>query len=171
MAAGAEYDPIPPILALADATVDFVVIGGIAGQLHGSARLTFDVDVAYERSDANLEKLASVLRSLDAHLRGAPRDVPFQLDARSLKAGGNFTFETHYGSVDILAFPAGAPPYEKLRSDAIVGDVRGRRVLYASIDHLIAMKEAAARPKDKSDAMELKALADEIRRREAEGKR
>lgn len=169
MAAGPEYDPIPPILALSDADVDFVVIGGIAGQLHGSARLTFDLDVAYERSDANLEKLAAVLRLLGAHLRGAPLDVPFQLDARSLKAGGNFTFETQYGSVDILAFPEGAPPYERLRSDAIVGDVRGRRVLYASIDHLIAMKQAAARPKDKSDAMELKGLADEIRRREAAG--
>src|SRR5206468_881849 len=116
MPAGSEYDPIAPMLALADAAVDFVVIGGVAAQIHGSAQLTFDLDVAYARTDANLSKLADVLRSMNARLRGAPPDVPFQLDARTLRAGANFTFVTDHGSVDILGDPAGAPRYDRLRA-------------------------------------------------------
>ena len=163
-----RYDPIPPMLALADANVDFVVIGGVAAQVHGSAQLTFDLDVAYERADGNLIQIVGVLRALHAELRGAPSGLPFRLDARSLKAGSNFTFATDYGSVEILADPAGAPPYNKLRADAETRDVDGRTVRFASIDHLIAMKDATGRAKDKNAAAELRLLADEIRRREAE---
>jgi hypothetical protein len=164
-----RYDPISPMLALADANVDFVVIGGVAAQVHGSAQLTFDLDVAYVRSERNLTQMVGVLRSLHAELRGAPPGrFPFQLDERSLEAGANFTFATDFGSVDILADPAGPPSYEKLRADAVSQDVDGRTVHFASIDHLIAMKDAVGRPKDKNAAAELRVLAEEIRRRESE---
>jgi len=106
------YDPLPVLRHLAAAGVDFVVIGGVAGGAHGSVYPTYDVDVAYARDDDNLERLAGVLGELDARLRG----VPFQLDARSLRAGANFTFETKLGSLDILAFPVGAPSYDRLKN-------------------------------------------------------
>jgi len=160
------YDPLPVLRHLAAAGVDFVVIGGVAGGAHGSVYPTYDVDVAYARDDDNLERLAAALRELDARLRGAPPDVPFQLDARSLRAGANFTFETSLGSLDILGFPAGAPSYERLRDAAMVADVEGHPVRFASLDHLISMKEAAGRNKDKLMATEYRTLADEIRRRE-----
>ena len=123
-----SYDPIPSMVALADAHVDFVVIGGVAAQVHGSAQLTFDLDVAYVRSESDLTELVGVLRSLHARLRGAPAELPFQLDERTIKAGANFTFVTDFGSLDILADPAGAPPYDKLRADAVTQDVEGRPI-------------------------------------------
>jgi hypothetical protein len=162
-----RYDPTPGLLALADAGVDFVLIGGLAGQAHGSALLTFDLDVAYEPSAENLERLAAALREMDARLKGAPDDVPFILDARTLEAGAHFTFRTAYGSVDILSAPSGAPPYRRLREAAMAIEVEGRKILVASLDHLIAMKEATGRPRDANAAMEYRVLADEIRRREA----
>src|SRR5207253_10551231 len=124
---------------------------------------TFDVDVAYERSRENLRRLAAALTALDAHLRGAPGDVPFILDARSLEAGGNFTFATRLGSLDAFAYPTGAPPYERLRSDALVVKIGRCDVRVASLDHLIAMKEAAGRTKDKLMATEYRILSDELR--------
>jgi predicted nucleotidyltransferase len=160
-----EFDPVSVLKRFADANVDFVVIGGVAGGAHGSIYATEDVDVAYARTRENLERLAALLRELGAELRGAPRDPPFQLDARSLSEGGNFTFDTSLGSVDIRAFPAGAPAYEQLRHDATVIDVEGRRVRVASLDHLIAMKEAAGRPKDLLAASEYRVLTDELNRR------
>jgi hypothetical protein len=159
-------DPFDPSLVLerfARADVDFVVIGGVAGGAHGSAFGTFDVDLAYARDHGNLERLAAVLRSLDATLRGAPSDVPFQLDARSLAAGTNFTFATSLGAIDILAEPIGAPPYDRLRADAVVIDIAGNGIRIASLEHLIAMKEAAGRPKDKLMATEYRTLSDELR--------
>ena len=157
------FDPAPILERFAEAGVDFVVIGGVAGGAHGSAFGTFDVDLAYSRNLENLERVAEVLRSLDASLRGAPKDVPFLLDAKTLEAGGNFTFSTSLGSVDLLAYPAGSPPYEQLRDAAKVIEIRGHAVRIASLDHLIAMKEAAGRPRDKDMAMEYRAISDELR--------
>jgi hypothetical protein len=157
------FDPAPALAAFAEAGVDFVVIGGVAGGAHGSSFGTFDLDLAYARDAENLERIAAVLRTLDAKLRGAPPDVPFLLEAESLEAGGDFTFSTSLGSVDLLAYPAGAPSYDRLRAGAKVVDVRGYPIRIASLDHLIAMKEAAGRPRDKVMAMEYRALADELR--------
>ncbi len=47
------------------------------------------------------------------------------------------------------AYPAGAPAHERLKAEAVPIAVRGRTVRVASLDHLIAMKEAAGRPRDK----------------------
>jgi hypothetical protein len=157
------FDPIPLLRRFADAGVDFVVIGGVAGGVHGSSLSTYDVDLAYGREPGNLEKLAAVLGSIEAKLRGAPPDVPFLLDAKTLAAGANFTFTTTMGSVDILGDPAGAPPYEQLRRGATLVDVEGRQIRVASLDHLIAMKEAAGRPKDKLQATEYRTISDELR--------
>jgi hypothetical protein len=74
--------------------VDFVIIGGVALVLHGSPRITQDLDICYGRTPENLERLAAVLRPYHPTLRGAPRDLPFQLDARSLTSGLNFTLES-----------------------------------------------------------------------------
>src|SRR5688500_14555681 len=102
MASDAEetFDPAPLVEVFAKGGVDFVVIGGVAAGVHGSAYGTFDLDLAYGRDRDNLNRIAAVLRSLGATLRGAPPDVPFQLDAKTLDAGGNFTFSTRLGSVD-----------------------------------------------------------------------
>ena len=157
------FDPVPVLERLAAADVDFVVIGGVAGGAHGSSFATFDVDLAYGRDAENLEKVAAVLKGLDARLRGAPPDVPFLLDAKTLAAGASFTFTTSLGSIDLLGDAAGSPPYEQLRRAATVIDVRGHQVRIASLDHLIAMKEAAGRPKDKLMATEYRVLSDELR--------
>jgi hypothetical protein len=157
------FDPIALLRRFADAGVDFVVIGGVAGGVHGSSLSTYDVDLAFGREPGNLEKLAAVLGSIEAKLRGAPPDVPFLLDAKTLAAGSNFTFTTTMGSVDILGDPAGAPPYEQLRRGATLVDVEGRQIRVASLDHLIAMKEAAGRPKDKLQATEYRVISDELR--------
>jgi len=160
----AEFRPRAILQTLCAHNVDFVVIGGLAGIAHGSAYPTFDVDIAYSRARENHERIAAALRKLGARLRGAPADVPFVLDARSIADGANFTFETPYGSVDVLGDPAGAPPYDRLKAAA--GDpvlIDGEPVHVASLDHLIAMKEAAGRTKDKLMATEYRVLSDELR--------
>jgi hypothetical protein len=147
--------------------VDFVLVGGLAGSARGSALVTFDVDIAYARDNENLERLAQVLQELKATLRGAPKDVPFLLDAQTLKAGG-LTFDTKYGALDILDRPAGSPRYDELKRAAGEPlEVHGTRIPVASLDHLISMKEATGRPRDRYAAMEYRVLSDEIRKRDA----
>src|SRR5262249_10579376 len=73
----------PLLNALDRKEVDFVVIGGVAGLAHGSAYPTYDLDIAYARGRRNLERLAAALREIRVRLRGAPADLPFQIDAQT----------------------------------------------------------------------------------------
>jgi hypothetical protein len=168
MATNAELRPslrLRPLLELLDRhAVDFIVVGGIAGIVHGSAHPTFDFDVIYARDEQNLRRMASALTELGVTLRGAPPDLPFQPDARTLAAGCNFTFVSEYGSFDILGEAAGMRDYATMRADAKLEDLWGFSVRVASIDDLIRMKRAAGRPKDKAMAEELVAVVEDQRR-------
>src|SRR5262245_51680884 len=94
--------------------VEFMVIGGQAAVLHGSPLPTFDTDFCYARSAGNLERLAEALKALHPTLRGAPPDLPFRLDAKSIALGANFTFNTDLGPLDLLGWVEPFGPYERL---------------------------------------------------------
>lgn len=87
---------------LSDAKVSFVVVGGYAATLQGSTYLTQDLDICYERTSENLQRLAGALAPLHPRLRGAPDGMPFVLDQHTLKQGMNFTLETDAGDLDLL---------------------------------------------------------------------
>jgi hypothetical protein len=160
------FDAGALVRALQRHKVDFVVIGGIAGQLWGSPTITQDLDICYAREKTNLENLAAALRELKAKLRGVKEDVPFRLDARTLFNGDSFTFTTNFGALDCLATPSGTSGYTDLRQAAEAMPVGGGlRVWVCSIDDLIRMKRAAGRRKDLSALEELGALRDERARR------
>ena len=165
------FDPLRAIRVLHDHGVRFVVIGGFGARLQGSPTVTNDIDVCYARDDANLEALAAALVELRAMLRGAPEDVPFVLDARTLANGDHFTFVTDAGNLDILGTPAGVPGFDELERTADRMDLDGLSVLVASIDDLIRMKRASARPKDLIEVEVLGALREEVEADERERRR
>lgn len=138
--------------------MDYVVIGGIAATLQGSTTITRDFDICYSRERANLERLADALRELEARLRGVEDDVPFRLDAASLRNGLNFTFKTKHGDFDCLGDPGGGFDYQLLLRNADEMDIGGLRVMVASLDDLIRMKRAAGRIKDRIEVENLSAL-------------
>jgi len=156
------FDPLQILQTLQQHNVRFVIIGGIAGRLWGSTTVTNDLDICYARDRENLDSLAAALRELKARLRGVDGDVPFILDARSLKKGDSFTFTTNAGSLDCLGTPAGSKGYEALARTATKMDVGGVDVLVASLDDLIQMKRAAGRPKDLIEVEVLAAVRDEL---------
>jgi hypothetical protein len=164
--------PLPPkapmlgelLAPLVEHGVDFVVIGGTAGLAQGSNYPTYDLDVAYARTPANVERLVVALREIGVRLRGAPEDLPFQLDTRTIENGANFTFVTRFGDFDVLADIGGISSYEQLKADSSEMRVAGLDVRVASIDHLIAMKRASERTKDKLMLEEYIVIADEQQR-------
>ena len=157
-----DFDPIRALDALQRGGVRFVLIGGFAAKLRGSPSLTVDIDICYARDPDNLERTAAVLRQLNAVLRGAPPDVPFRLDARTLALGDHFTFVTDAGDLDILGTPSGVGGFDELERNADELDLDGLRVKVAAIDDLIRMKRAAGRRKDLVELEILAALRDEI---------
>lgn len=149
--------------------VDFVLVGGMAGISHGSSYPSYDLDVVYARDRDNLARLVDALQDIGVRLRGAPADLPFLLDAKTIENGSNFTFITPYGDFDILGHADGMPAYNELKAAAPVREILGLDIHVASIDHLIAMKRAANRPKDRLMVEEYIVIADEQRRISREG--
>jgi hypothetical protein len=156
------FEPLAMLETLCRHDVAFVLIGGLAGSAHGSPSITRDLDVCYQRARENLGRLAEALRDMDAKLRGGDDDVPFLLDAETLRAGDCFTFTTRYGDFDILGTPSGTRGYDDLMESAQEMDFDGLTVAVCSLDDLIAMKQAAGRLKDRIEVQVLGALRDEI---------
>jgi predicted nucleotidyltransferase len=156
------------LIPLVEQGVDFVLIGGMAGIARGSSYPSFDLDIAYARDKANVRRLVVALREIGVRLRGAPSDLPFLLDERTIENGANFTFVTPFGDFDVLADVGGISSFDQLKRAAQEKDVFGLPVMVASFDDLIAMKRAANRPKDRNMLEEYLVIADEVRRREAE---
>lgn len=151
--------------ALREADVRFVLIGGLASQVHGSPSLTLDVDICFDLANDNILRLAAVLADLSAIRRDMPSGVHAPLDERALRAGDVFTLRTRYGDLDLLGHPDPSFDYQTLLEHSIEAEILGVRVRVSSLDDLMAMKRAAGRPKDRIELEILGALREEIDRR------
>lgn len=144
--------------ALVDNGVEFILVGGVAATVHGSARLTSDVDVVYRRSPENVAKLVAALAPLEPSLRGAPPGLPFRLDAATIQHGLNFTLSTRAGALDLLGEIAGGGGWEQLADHTIDVEVFGLACKCLDLETLIAVKRAAGRSRDLETVAELEAL-------------
>lgn len=142
----------------ADFKVNCVVVGGVAAGARGSSQATFDVDVCYGRDRENLVRLANALRSVNATLRGAPKDIPFILDEETLRRGLNFTFDTDIGKIDILGEVQGVGLYDDCLKHSDEAELFGCRLRVLSLEKLIDAKRAAGRTKDLLVLPELEAI-------------
>jgi hypothetical protein len=144
--------------------VAFVIIGGIAATLHGSARLTFDLDIVYERTPDNLERLVAALTPFAPYLRGAPPGLPFRFDVETIRRGLNFTLTTSDGPLDLLGEVSGIGNYGVARQHSDQAHMFGGTYYFLDLDALIISKRAAGRPKDFEAIAELEAIREERQR-------
>jgi predicted nucleotidyltransferase len=149
---------------LLSAHVEFILIGGVAANVHGSARATYDIDVVYRRSADNLARIVAALAPLEPYLRGAPPGLPFTLDAGTLRRGVNFTLTTSSGEIDLLGEVTGGGTYDDLLAASEEVPLFGLNCRCATLEALIRMKRAAGRPKDFEALAELEALREERER-------
>lgn len=140
------------------ASVEFIIVGGVAANLHGSARVTVDLDVMYNRDDSNIVRLVTALAPLEPYLRGAPPGLPFSFSAATIKAGLNFTFDTAAGPLDLLGEMAGVGRYEDAVTHSSAMKITKDESLVIDLEWLIRAKRAAGRPKDLETLAELELL-------------
>jgi hypothetical protein len=156
-------NPEPLLRALHDAGVRHVIIGGFAVNAHGVIRPSKDLDIVPDPDPGNLVKLARLLAELDARHVGLgdfrPDEFPFDpTRVEDLERGANFRLETRLGDLDIMQWVAGIetePAYEALAAGSIDGELDGIPLRVCGLDHLVAMKRAAGRPRDLDDLQRL----------------
>lgn len=144
--------------ALGTHGVKFVIIGGVAATVHGSARLTSDLDVVYDRSPENLRRLADAFSPLNPYLRGAPPGLPFRFDPDTLRRGLNFTLTTTAGPVDVLGEVTGVGDYDDVFEVSEDVPLFGSTYRCINLDYLILSKRAAGRAKDLEAVAELEMI-------------
>ena len=154
---------IPPLVR---ANVDFILIGGMAAILHGSARVTFDVDLIYSRTLENIERLAAALAPYRPYLRDAEPNLPFAWDAKTIRGGLNFALTTDLGDVDLFGEVAGSETYSDVLPDSFDVEAFGVQFKCMDLPTLIRIKEAAARPKDREAVAELRVLLEESEKKQ-----
>jgi predicted nucleotidyltransferase len=155
---------------LAEHKVRYVVIGGLAAVMHGSAAATGDVDICPDRAPENLDNLATALREMHARIRTSaePEGIAFAVDAASLARMAMVNLVTDFGDLDISYQPAAFSGYDELMEHASTVNVSGVGVPVASLGDVIRSKATADRPKDRATLPILEALYDEMKQRRAE---
>ncbi len=164
----APLDPVCLFTQLVGSGVDFVLIGGLAAVLHGSSVLTNDADVCARLDPDNLERLSRALTDLDARIRSdaTPEGVPFDPHPSLLASVAMLNMITRCGDLDLTFAPAGLGDYDALVRAATPMDLGEVTVRVASLADIIHSKATANRPKDRAVLPILRALAEEIARRD-----
>lgn len=162
-----ELDIQGILVELDRAGVEFLVIGGVAVGFHGYVRATKDVDIVPAPDSENLERLAGVLRALEAEVEGAEDfdegELPNPLDPDALALGGNWVLRTRLGRFDIMQWIGDDSLWEKLAPGAIAADVDGLSIQIVSYEDLVALKETAGRPEDLADLQRLRQARGEVK--------
>lgn len=142
--------------------IEFIVVGGVAGALHGSSFITQDLDVVYARSRENIRRLAVALQPYAPYLRNVPEGLPFSWDEKTIRNGLNFTLTTSFGDLDLLGEVAGGGTFHDLLPHCQEVAGFGLSFKIVKLETLIVLKRAAARPKDLAALPELQEI---LRRR------
>lgn len=144
---------------LTDASLEFVVVGGFAGVLHGSAYVTNDLDICAVLSPETIAKLRETLADLNPVHRMTHKKLSFLEHPPAGQTLSNVYLETDAGVVDVLGSVLGIGDYHALTKNAVEITLFGRRCQVISLADLIKAKEALGREKDLLTAKELRAIA------------
>jgi predicted nucleotidyltransferase len=144
---------------LADAGLEFVVVGGFAGVLHGSAYVTNDLDICAVLSPENVAKLRQTMADLKPVHRMTHNKLSFLDHPPAGQPLANVYLETDAGILDVLGSVLGIGDYHALAKNAVTIPLFGRQCRVISLEDLIKAKEAMGREKNLLVAKELRAIA------------
>ena len=142
----------------ADAGLDFVVVGGFAGALHGSTYVTEDLDICAVMSPEAVARLRTALADLHPVHRMTPQKLSFLDHPPAGQPLANVYLETDAGMVDVLGSVLGLGDYHALARNAVEITLFGRKCRVVSLEDLIKAKVALGREKDLLTAKELRAI-------------
>lgn len=154
-----RFDPFPVLHALSRAGADVVVMGQVAGIMHGSTELTGDLDLLWDGDERQTTSLAAAFNAVGARLTDEDGSAVACTPAAFRLAKVYFGTETASGDCCTPVLRWGDLDIRGVlrRAEAVV-DSNGLTIRYISAIDLTVMRDAAARPKDVRRNAELEAL-------------
>lgn len=146
---------------LSDADVRFILVGGLAVNAWGYLRATRDVDVVPDPAPENLERLNALLVELGGKVEVGGRLLDSRSIATFLRIGDRTQVATELGYLDVLQGLPQIPRFAVLDEGATEVDMDGLVVRVCSLEHLLEMKRASARPRDRDDLEALEAAQED----------
>jgi hypothetical protein len=157
------------LIRLIRVEVEFVVVGGVAGVLHGSSLVTQDIDVCAPLTRENLARILSALRDLSPRFRMTPEKRALPEDVATLVGYRNLYLITDWGQIDILSEITGIGDYPEVARHAIHVSIGGADCRVLALDTLIQAKKALNLPKDRQAILELEAIRERLSRSRPNG--
>ena len=146
------------LAALVARNIRFVLVGGVAATVHGSARFTIDLDICYDTSPDNVARLVTLLSEWKAYLRGVEPGLPFILDARTFRTTPLLTLTSSMGAIDLLVHVPGVGDYRAASAKSEPVQIGAVEFRVLTLEALIASKQAVRRKKDVEHLIELEAI-------------
>ena len=143
---------------LVKAGVDFVIVGGFAGVVHGCTYVTQDIDICCNFSADNLLALQKGISDLHPVHRMTPNRKKLKLTKQTCGQFKNLYLDTNIGQLDCLSFIDGIGDYQQVKLSSKVVEVENIHIRVLSVDALIESKKAMNRPRDKEAILQLEAI-------------
>ncbi len=137
--------------------VEFVLIGGLAANLHGVQRMTEDIDVCIPFTIENMANVIAAVTGLNPHYRMRP-DLLFGTDPEYYARFKNLYLVTDVGPIDFFGEVDGIGDYAEAVKNSEIAELEGREFRVLTIAALIRAKRAAGRQKDWEAVKQLEEL-------------
>lgn len=144
--------------------IDYLVVGGLAVNLHGVPRMTYDIDIMILLEAKNVSKLTTKLTNW-----GYRPKVPINpmeladetkrnswVQEKGMKAVNFYSDKLPIGEIDIV-FDSPIS-YSELKSRVVMIEIGGAKIPTVSIHDLIKLKQESGRKQDIADVEYLKMI-------------
>jgi len=143
---------------LRDEQVEFVIIGGFCGIMHGVTLVTKDLDICCRFTSENLYRIGAAVRDLHPFHRLAANKLPLELTDELCSRLQNLYLQTDIGKLDCLSEVKGVGGYEAVLKRSVIYKLSYGQFHILDIDALIAAKQAVGRDHDLAAVRQLLAI-------------
>lgn len=144
--------------------IDYLIVGGLAVNLHGVPRMTYDIDIMIKLEKKNILKIIKQLVEWGYRLKipvdpmelGDIKKIKKWIKEKGMKTINFYHSDFPIAEIDIVI---DSPiPYSKLKSNAIYVKISEEKLPVINIHDLILIKLEAGRKQDLADVESLKKI-------------
>ncbi len=146
--------------------MEFVIIDGFCGIIHGVTLLTKDLDISYRFTTENLRRIEAAVKDLHPYHRLAANKLPLELTDELCGRLRNLYLQTDLGKLDCLSEVMGLGDFEAVLQRSVIYRLSYGEFRILDVDALITAKQAVGCEHDLAAVRQLLAIKEKTARRD-----